>query len=127
MKFIGFIKEQDEYSFGKSLKKDYLYSQKETEHRNEILDYLKRGKLCLALMGLAEDDDEKRMGTISVYTDGEWFWPDYLNGYLKNFKNFKIDEDFTKHVLKNKEKEVELTEEELLKLEKEFSRIAGFK
>ncbi len=127
MKPIGFIKEHSDYPFAKKLNPFYLLKKEEVSHRQEILKYLKKGILCVSLMGLAEDAEENNMGFIAVDTDGEWCWPEYLYNYLEKYPNFKIEEDFIKHVLKNKEKEIELSEEELLKIEKEFLKIAGFK
>lgn len=124
MKFIGFIKEHDEYFFAKDLQKYYLADTEENKYRNEVLEYLKKGVLCAAIMGIAEDIDEERMGYVAVDTDGEWYWPEYLTNYLKKYQNFKIDEDFVKHVLKNKDKKVELSEEEVSELENEFFKIA---
>lgn len=39
----------------------------------------------------------------------------------------KMEEEFVQQMLKNRAKEINVTEEEISKLEKEFYRIAGFK
>jgi len=124
MEFIGFIKKHDDYFFARDLQKYYLAGTEENIHRNEVIEYLKKGILCGAIMCIAEDTDDERMGSVSAYTDGEWYWPEYLVNYLKKYQNFKIDEDFVKHVLKNKDKKIELNEEEVSELENEFFKIA---
>ncbi|SMP30273.1 hypothetical protein SAMN06264346_112110 [Chryseobacterium profundimaris] len=124
MKFIGFINKHDDYFFAKDLQKYYLADNEENTQRNEVIEYLKKGVLCGAIMSIAEDTDNERMGSVSAYTDGEWYWPEYFVNYLKKYKNFKIDNDFVIHVLKNKDKEVELTEEEVSELENIFFKIA---
>lgn len=126
MKFIGFISEHDNYSFAKE--RSFYFNGKDVDANMQlVLDYLKRGELCVPLMGGAEDVDEEMIGLISIYTDGEWLWPKYFINYLEKYPNFKIEEEFVQHVLKNKDKEIEVTEEDVSKLEKEFYRIAGFK
>lgn len=124
MKFIGFIKKHGDDFFAKDLQKYYLAGTEENMHRNEVLEYLKKGVLCAAIMGIAEDNDEERMGYVGVDTDGEWYWPEYLINYLKKYQNFKLNEDFVEHVLKNKDKKIELSEEEVSELENEFFKIA---
>ncbi len=48
-----------------------------------------------------------------------------ITSLQKIYKNIiKIDNDFVKHILKNKDKEVELTEEEVSELENIFFKIA---
>lgn len=123
MEFIGFIKKHDNYIFAKDLQKYYLSGTEEDIHRNEVIEYLKKGILCGAIMCIAEDADGD-MGSVSAYTDGEWYWPEYLVNYLKKYQNFKLDKIFVKHVLKNKDKKIELSEEEVSELENEFFKIA---
>ena len=56
----------------------------------------------------------------ACYTDGIWLWPQYIIEYIKKYPNIKLDEDFVKHVLRNKEKKIDLSEEECSKIEKEY-------
>lgn len=126
MKFIGFVTEHGDDPFAKKLD-FYLSEKKFTPQRDIIIAYLKNGKLCVPFMGIAQDEDENDIGYIAVDTDGEWLWPEYLINYLEKYPNFKIEEEFVEHVLKNKDKEIKVTEEEISKLEKEFYKIAGFK
>jgi len=126
MKFIGFISEHGNYSFAKE--RSFYFDRKEVDANVElVLAYLKRGELCVPLMGGAEDVDEEMIGLIAVYTDGEWLWPEYFADYINKYPNFKIEDEFVQHVLTKKNKEIKVTEEENLRLEKEFYRIAGFK
>ncbi|WP_038007735.1 hypothetical protein [Terrimonas ferruginea] len=126
MKFVGFIAEHAKDPFAQ--KRSYYFKEKDINpNKDDVLAYLKRGELCVPLMGGAEDVDEEMIGLISIYTDGEWLWPKYFINYLEKYPNFKIEEEFVQHVLKNRAKEVTVTEEEVSKLEKEFYRIAGFK
>lgn len=126
MKFVGFIKDHgnDPFAHKRSF---YFTEAEENPNKDTVLEYLKKGELCVAFMGGAEDIDEEMIGLISVYTDGEWLWPKYFINYLEKYPNFKIEEEFVQHVLKNKDKGIKVTEEESLKLEKEFYKIAGFK
>lgn len=127
MKYVGFISENSEYLFSKSLKNYYLSKKDINPNRELVIAYLKKGVLCVAFMGIAEDEDESRMGTISVETDGEWYWPNYFANYLKKYPHFKIDPKFESHVLKNQGKRPVLSEEKVVELEKEFLSYAGFK
>lgn len=127
MKYIGFISGICDYSFSKNLKKYYLSKNDSSPNRDLVIAYLRKGALCVALMGIAEDEDENRMGTISVLTDGEWFWPDYFANYLEKYATIKIDPEFESHVLKNQGKRLVLSEEKVIELEKEFLSHAKFK
>lgn len=126
MKFVGFIKDHGNDPFAHS--RSFYFTQNEVNpNKDVVLAYLKQGALCVALLGGAEDIDEEMIGFIAVYTDGEWLWPEYFINYIEKYPNFKIEEEFVQHVLKNKDKGIKVTEEESLKLEKEFYKIAGFK
>lgn len=125
MKLIGFIKEHGEFKFSKSLD-NYIDLDIPTPERVEVINYLQKGTLCVALMGVAEHQEEI-MGYIGVDTDGEWLWPQYLIGYLKKYPNFKIESDFIKHILKSKGKQIILSDEENILLERKFYKEAGFK
>jgi|GEM_PF-6347127 len=54
----------------------------------------------------------------SAASDGEWFWPEYIVNYLKKYKTISIDKNFVNYVLKNKDREVNLSEEQISELEK---------
>lgn len=126
MNFVGFIKEHGDDTFAQT-QEYYLRNQSVNTNKDTLLEYLKKGFLCVAFMGVAEDKDEEIMGKISVYTDGKWFWPDYLIGYLKKYSNFEIEQGFVTHVLANRNRKQELKEKDLEKLEVEFYKICGFK
>ena len=59
MKFIGFINKHDDYFFAKDLQKYYLAGNEENTQRNEVIEYLKKGVLCGAIMSIAEDTDTR--------------------------------------------------------------------
>lgn len=63
-------------------------------------------------------DDDNFIGYAAVDTDGEWFWPEYIVAYLEKYPTMSIDEKFVSYVLKNKKKEIKLSEEEVAELEK---------
>jgi hypothetical protein len=127
MKFVGFIKEFGTESFAKDLEEYYLNIDVENTYRQDIIQYIENGVMCVPFMGLVEDADEELMGHLAVATDGEWFWPEYFVNYLKKYPNFKVEEEFVQHVLNNRGKKIEISEEQNLRLEKEFYKIAGFK
>ncbi|MBL7730353.1 MAG: hypothetical protein JNM88_04180 [Chitinophagaceae bacterium] len=126
MKYTGFISEIDDYAFAKSLKGYYLGTSLVNANRESIITYLKSGTLCVPFMGVAEDEDETVMGKISVLTDGEWFWPDYLASFIKKYPNFRIDPEFERHVLKNQGRKIQVEETAIAALEKEFLTKARF-
>lgn len=138
MKYFGFIKENDEYKYAVSIKD--LINEKNTEHphRKEVLEYLKKGILCVAWMGCVENandpnfntdnyDDDEFIGCAAVDTDGEWFWPEYIVAYLEKYPTMSIDKNFVSYVLKNKKKEIKLSEEEVSELEKLYLSKANSK
>lgn len=126
MKIVAFIKEIDNNKGALPLK-SFLKNETEMENREEVLAYLNKGKLCVPFMGIAEDADNELMGKIAVYTDGVWYWPEYFNAFLKKYKNFSIDPKFIEHVLNNQYANIELSEKEILELEKAFLDYNDFK
>jgi hypothetical protein len=131
MKYFGFIKEHDNYEY--SINIQDLIKEKNTEnpHRKEVIEYLEKGKLCVAWMGCVEDamnprfndedyEDNDFMGYAAVDTDGEWYWPEYVVNYLKKYPTINIDENFVNYVIKNKNNEIQLSEEEVSSLEKKY-------
>ncbi|MBL7725403.1 MAG: hypothetical protein JNK27_14745 [Chitinophagaceae bacterium] len=127
MKYTGFIAEIDEYPFSRPLKQYYLSETSVSSYRELVIAYLKSGVLCVPFMGIAEDEDETRMGAISVLTDGEWFWPAYFTNYLEKYSGLRIDPEFEDHVLKNQGKKLVLSEQKITELEKQFLSHAKFK
>lgn len=131
MKYFGFIKEHDNYNYATSIKNLIAQENSENFHREEILQYLKKGKLCVAWMGFVEDamnprfndedyEDNDFMGYTAVDTDGKWYWPEYIVTYLEKYPTMEIDNEFVNYVIKNKDKEINLSEEEISKLEKMY-------
>ncbi len=127
MNCTGFITEIDEYAFSKSLKEYYPVETTISPGRELVIAHLKAGVLCVALIGIAEDEDEARMGTTSVYTDGEWFWPAYYASFLEKYPAFKIDPVFERHVMESQGKSISPDDPALAALEKEFLLKSGFK
>ena len=105
MKYFGFIKEHDQGNYAKNISELILSDQQENTHRNMVLEYLKKGELCVALMGFVEnanspyfdtdtydDDDDDFIGYLSIYTDGKWFWPEYIIAYIEKYPNIIIND-----------------------------------
>jgi hypothetical protein len=131
MKYFGFIKEHDNYDFATSIKDLIVDGNIENPHRAEVLKYLKNGKLCADHMGFVEDamnprfkdddyDDNDIMGYIAVDTDGKWYWPEYIVNYLEKYPTIKINDDFVDYVIRNKDKTIKLSEDEISKLANEY-------
>lgn len=134
MKYFGFIKEHGDYKYATSIEELILDGNIENSYRLDVLEYLKKGQLCVAWMGFVEDatnpkfndedyDDNDVMGFTAINTDGKWYWPQYIVNYLEKYPNIKIDAEFINHVLKNRDKEINLSNDEILKLEKEYHKI----
>lgn len=138
MKYFGFIKEHENKNYAKSIKELMNDGNLENIYREEVLEYLKKGKLCVPFMGCVENvnhpnfntddyDDDNFIAYLAINTDGTWFWPEYIITYIEKYPTIKIDNDFVKYVLKNKNKEIKISEEVISKLEKEYLSKAGFK
>lgn len=136
MKYFGFVKEHENKSYSKKIKDLINDDNKENPHKEEVLKYLKEGELCVPFMGCVENaydpnfntdkyDDDAFIAYSSVNTDGEWFWPQYIITYIEKYPKIKIDSVFVNHVLKNKK--INLSEDEISKLEKEYLKKSGFK
>lgn len=70
------------------------------EYLDKIIEYLNEGVLLLAWMGYVIDPTNKILiCPDAYYTDGVWVWPQYFTYYLKKYPNYKLDEEFVKHVL----------------------------
>ncbi|WP_430410996.1 hypothetical protein [Kordia sp.] len=138
MKYFGFIKEHENQRYAKSISELISSNTQENAHRKDVINYLKKGKLCVPLMGFVEDandpyydtddyNDDDFIGYLSIYTDGKWFWPQYIIAYIEKYPTINIDTKFLNHVLTNISKDIKLSEEEILKLENTFIKKAGFK
>ena len=138
MKYFGFIKEHDNDKYAVSIKDLIVDGNKENPHRKEVIEYLKKGELCVPFMGCVENandpnfntdnyDDDYFIAYISISTDGKWYWPDYIITYLEKYPTMRIDKDFINYVLRNKDNEIKLSEEDVLKLEKLYIDKAGFR
>lgn len=107
-------------------------------YREQVISYLKQGHLCIAWMGFVVDmdnPDEKDeaseaaldaaevMGYSAVYTDGTWFWPEYIIGYLKKYPQFYINPAFIEHIKNHDFSPPSLTKEQLSEIEKELDVI----
>lgn len=137
MKYFGFIKEHHDDAFATSIKELLIENNGKNNNLNIVIEYLKRGHLCVPLMGAVDNaaiptfynddaEDTEFMGYMAVYTDGEWFWPDYIINYLEKYPTIIIDTDFINHVISNKDRKINIAEKELVKLEKEFLKESGF-
>ena len=124
MKTVGFITEFTEDFFAKPLI-EYLEGGKANPKNSQILQFLEKGVPCVPIMGMVEDMDEEIMGYCLVKTDGVWFWPEYLSGFLKKYPEFKLPDDFQEHAVNNRHKKVQLSQQELLKFENEFWEFTG--
>jgi len=126
MKLIGFLKKHDDYSFSKVIN-NYVSEEIETSNREDIINHLKKGKLCLAWMEwlFDDDDDETSIGANGYYTDGVWVWPNYLIYYLEKHPNFKLDQEFIDYVVKNIDEEINLGEEDINKIESKLYELTN--
>ncbi len=137
MKYFGFIKEHENEDFATSIKELITEDSIENPNRKEVLEYLKKGELCVAWMGCVENaldpnfktdkyEDDSFIAYMAIDTDGYWYWPEYIITYLEKYPMMKIDDDFVNYVLKNKDKEIKLSEDEISKLEKGYLNDVGF-
>ena len=58
------------------------------EKRESVLRYLKNGFMVIAIPRVIYDIFERpkvTIGRASIYTDGEWIWPDYFVGYYRKY------------------------------------------
>jgi hypothetical protein len=131
MKYFGFVKEHDDHTASKSIHDLIIDGNSINDKRNETLEYLQKGILAVPQMGCVEDakdplfgtdnyDDDNFIAYYACYTDGIWLWPQYIIEYIKKYPNIKIDSDFVKHIIKNKDKKISVSEEECSKIEKEY-------
>lgn len=122
MKTIGFIKPHDKHDEAKYLS-EYLEDSYENNDKEALLNYLKKGVLCIDWMEwLFEDesDDAVSIGANTCSTDGVWIWPNYLEFYLNKYSNFRLDQEFMDYVIENQNKEVSVSNEENIKIQKAY-------
>lgn len=131
MKYFGFVKEHDDHTASKSIHDLIIDGNSINDKRNETLEYLQKGILAVPQMGCVEDakdplfgtdnyDDDNFIAYYACYTDGIWLWPQYIIEYIKKYPHIKLDSDFVKHVIKNNNKKINVSEEECSKIEKEY-------
>ena len=131
MEYFGFVKEHDNHNASKSIHDLIIDGNSINDKRKETLEYLQKGILAVPQMGCVEDakdplfgtdnyDDDNFIAYYACYTDGIWLWPQYIIEYIKKYPHIKLDADFVKHVIKNNNKKINVSEEECSKIEKEY-------
>lgn len=55
MKYFGFIKEHDDYKYSVKIKDLIKEKNTQSPYREEVIEYLEKGNLCVAWMGGVED------------------------------------------------------------------------
>ncbi|UHO38124.1 hypothetical protein H5J24_21560 [Chryseobacterium capnotolerans] len=130
MKYFGFIREHDDYPISEGIHELISSTTSVDNNKDKVLAYLQRGIMAVPLMGCVENAKDPLFGTDNyndesfiaynmIYTDGIWLWPQYIIEYIKKYPHIKLDSEFVQHVLSNK-KAIHLTEEDSLKIEKNF-------
>ena len=78
-----------------------LVSETPDEKKAIILSYL-RTHCILACPGIVRDvlDPESTIGHGDLYSDGVYFWSDYLPAYIQKY-NISIPQTFREHILDN--------------------------
>lgn len=100
MKYIGFIKELDDFPWASSLSQELGEPDNPAELIDRIMAWLQRGKLICGWMSYFIDLETKAyIEPHGYYSDGEWVWPAYYPYYLTKYPNYKIDQAFVDHVL----------------------------
>lgn len=123
MKTIGFIKQYDEHKEAKELQ-EYLIDNYENVNKDVIISYLEKGVPAIDWMTWLFDEDgveEISIGPHGCTTDGIWVWPSYLEYYLKKYSNFKLDQEFVDYVIQNKNKQIEVSKEENIKIQDAYN------
>lgn len=73
---------------GKASIKEYISSSCIYDDLESIINYLNKGRMIMASPGVEKNclkDDSSITGTGSTFTDGEWFWFDGIEYYLRNY------------------------------------------
>lgn len=131
MKYFGFIKEHDDYPISKSIHELIVDKSPINNHKDEVLEYLQKGTMSVFQMGCVEDAkdplygnddyfDDSFIAYYACYTDGVWLWPQYIIEYIKKYPHIKLDSEFVNYVINNKNKKIEVSEEECSKIEKDY-------
>jgi hypothetical protein len=124
-KTVGFIKEHDNYDF--ALPFQSYIGTSPMPLRVELIEFLKKGQLCFALMGVVDmigfPEDTKYVH-YSTLTDGNYHWPEYLINYLEEYPNFTLPQVFIDYYNENKDRKFNYTEKELMKMEDAFRKYA---
>jgi len=85
-----------------------------SESKQLILEYLKNEGIPFAttmhIIKSLEINDNKILGGIIYYTDGNWIWPNYLCYYLENF-DIEIPVCFIEYLKENDKKNVQIDTE----------------
>ncbi|KAA2243452.1 hypothetical protein F0L74_13230 [Chitinophaga agrisoli] len=99
MRFVGFIKELDNYPWATPFDNQLAENNAAVELINNIVSYLEKGKLVLGWMGHFVDLQTKEHIAPHAYlSDGIWIWPSYYQYYLKECPNYKLDKDFVNYI-----------------------------
>ncbi|MDI3321387.1 hypothetical protein [Pinibacter soli] len=121
MKFVGFIKEEDENIRSAKHLEEMLFSENNDQDiRNRIVEYLEKGIFLTGVMSYIYDNENKPIGNLDYFTDGEFIWPIYYPYYLKKYANFSIDEDLLQYAKINSFKFSVISKERLGELEDIF-------
>ena len=92
MKYIGFVKEHDSFSFAISFRDTFGDIPNSEAKIICILNHLKEGVLFLGWMGYAVDIEDKNLiAPDAYYTDGIWAWPIYFPYYIEKYNNIIIE------------------------------------
>ena len=123
MKTIGFIKPFYEEDFSKEIE-EYLKEEINSD-REMLIEYMQKGKLCVALMGCVEDPldekyDDNFIAYMASYTDGVYLWPQYVIEFMKKYPNFHLDQEFVDYVKENKDKPIDPSKEVVERIEREY-------
>ncbi len=104
MKYLGRIKElyQEDYGYP-SIKT--LISDRPMEHKKELVEYLKNGRIVTAIAGRARDvlTGEFIPTEWLTMTDGKYEWQTNIVYYVEKY-NLKLPDDFIQHVLSQNKK-----------------------
>lgn len=131
MKYFGFVKEHDNCKISNSITDLIIDDIPIHKKQKEVLEYLKKGVLAVPQMGCVDDAMNPLFGTddyndnsfiayYACYTDGIWLWPQYIIEYIEKYPHIKLDANFVKHVIKNKDKKIIVSEKERSKIEEEY-------
>lgn len=98
LKLVGFLKEYNNISEAITLE-DRISESLVNLEINKILNYLEKGTFVLGWMGyFINYENDELIAPDSYFTDGFFVWPSYLQYYLKQYPNFKLEEEFISHL-----------------------------